>query len=1048
MRLHPFAVAHRTTTYRSGVLTLLAALACASVGPASATVEGPGRTVNPAIAAPESGRVASTFDNLPVSFEPNVGQAPAGVSYVVGGAGAAALTATGVVLQGSSKPVTLAFVGASPTARLTALDEQPGKANYLHGNDPSKWRTNVPTYAKVRSEQFYPGVDLVWYGRRQGLEYDLVVAPGADPGAVAFELDGAPSPRIDADGALVAGDVRLQRPLAYQEVGGALKPVASRYVLRASGRVAFELGDYDRALPLVIDPEIGYTYTFADASKDISIFGIAVDSTGAAYVAGRTRTEGAGGVLTVAAFVAKLNPEGTALVYSTTISGSSGSDEASDIAVDSAGNAYITGFAFSSNFPTTAGAFQTTKGSPNGIQDAFVAKLGLAGDSFSYSSFLGGSNGTSGSEIEIDASGNAYVTGFTQSSNFPTTTPSQGTFGGVRDAFLTKVNPGGSVKVYSTYLGGSQSDTGNGVAIDSSGNAYVVGVTTSTNFPITAGTIQSTNGGGSDAFWAKYDSAGQRVASSYLGGTGFDSANGIDVDTAGNSYLTGETASSEFPLVSPVQSTIAGDRDVFVSALNPTGTELVFSTLYGGSQYDYGTAVALDRDGLLYAMGTTRSSNFPTVDPIQPGYGGGFSDAFVIQLDLSQSGSVVERGAAHVPFASTIGGSGKDESPGGAFLDQGGLFLGLGNPADTGGTGNDESGILLLVFMDLLPPVDLSVFLVAGFSLEPDAIEIALYATAYNLSTCGNASAPGATFTIDVPPGFQVIEAKGETADVTPVLPLPEGTVGGKVTFRCTPGLPPESARRGYVNLRIGRDFPHAIYLVEATVTSLARECNPVDNVASKFFDPVSEGFASPNFIVIKGSKEVFGNGPQRTGVAPDVLLVNNPNAASTLYDGSASKLRDLLAFNVYVSSVPNVPPIPANLFVSVPPNQTSIDVSSAADGAFFVVTAVSSDGESPPSNEVGGTLPEVTKIKVSATKIVAEGTGFASGVRVFFAGLPFETAPKLKKANTKVIQKGRLATGQTLNEFFADFLSPGSSVFVLFVNGNGNAAAIEYTAP
>lgn len=1048
MRLHRIANVPRSTVFRSGVLTLLAALACSSAAPSSATAEGPNSAVAPSTVAHAASRISPSFGSLPVTFEPNVGQAPADEKYVVSGEGAAALTATGVVLRGGSKPVTLEFVGASASARMTATDELPGKANYLHGDDPSAWRTNVPTFASVHVKQLYAGVDLVWYGNGRSLEYDLVLEAGADPGAVSFTLVGAPAPEIDPDGALLAGDVRFERPVAYQEVGGARRTVPSGYVTNDDGRVGFRLGEYDRSLPLVIDPEIGYTYTFADSSKDISISGIAVDSTGAAYVAGRTRTEGTGGVLTVAALVAKLNPEGTALVYSTTISGSAGNEEARDIAVDATGNAFITGFAFSSNFPTTAGAFQTTKGSPNGTQDAFVAKLAPSGDSIVYASFLGGSGGTSGSRIAIDTGGNAFVAGFTQSSNFPTTSPAQGTFGGVRDAFLTKVNAAGSAKTYSTYLGGSQSDTGNDVAVDASGNAYVVGVTTSTNFPVTAGTIQGTSGGGSDGFWAKYDSAGQRAASTYLGGSGFDSANGVAVDSAGNSFVTGETASPEFPLVSPVQATIAGDRDAFITSLNGSGTATTFSTFYGGTRYDYGTAISLGGTGSIDVVGTTESNDFPTVDPVQAFFGGG-SDAFLMRLGSGASLGRLDLPVPTVVSSTYQGGPGRETGAAAGSSGADGVVVASSRQKDSPQGRHDESSISSYFFDELGGP-DLFVRIVdAPLSFKPENQDgerrLILYIEVRSDFTCEEVLAPDAMFGLEIPIGLAFDVATGK--DGSRVVSTPAVGQPGVVLFELNRPVAHDdggtSSREdgGFVLVKLSRSMPPQGFVqVDAFASTSVVECSYTNNAFPGVVNPkkiydFSPGKRLLNFTPLSNPTaapvvSIYGNAAASTSSAP---IGNRAPAGGTRY-------------NVYSGTQPGVQPIAANLFASVSTDEANLDVSEAPPNSYFVVTTVTDSGESARSNEVGGVLPAVTKLKVSATKIVAQGTGFASDVRVFFGGVPFATVPKLKGGNTKVVQKGRLATDQTIGELFDAFLPPGAVVVVLVMNGNGNAVAVEYT--
>jgi hypothetical protein len=992
-------------------------------------------------------RVDSSFGSLSASFEPNVGQAPAGVEFLIRGA-AASLTATGAVLSGGSEPVTLRFVGASPSARTATRSELPGKANYLRGDDPSRWHTDVPTYGAVRYDQLYPGVDLVWYGDGPSLEYDLVVAPGADPDAVSFRLDGARSPAIDDGGALVAGEVRFQRPVAYQSIGAERRTVASRYVVR-DGQVAFALGEYDRSLPLVVDPEITYTYTFADASKDTSIAGIAVDASGAAYVAGQTRTEGTGGVLDTEVFVAKLNPEGTGLVYSTTIGGSSGTDFARDVAVDAAGNAFITGSASSSDFPTTSGAFQTTKGSPNGTADAFVTKLGPAGDAFVYSSFLGGTNGAFGNEVEVDASGNAYVAGFTQSSNFPTTAPSQPAFGGVQDAFLTKVSPAGSAKIYSTFLGGADRDTGASVAVDASGNAYVVGLTLSTNFPVTTGAVQAASGGGTDAFWAKYDASGQRTASTYLGGSGFDSAIGVAVGTAGTSYVTGETDSSNFPLVAPFQSTIAGDRDAFVAELSSTGTALGFSTLYGGSDYDFGTTVVLDGAGALYVVGTTESSNFPVVDPFQPTFGGGISDAFVLQLRLADglSGRGTPAGPS-VGSSSYQGGTGRESGAAAGSADAGCVVTCTGKQKDSVGGSHDEARVSKVMY-DTVPRPDLAI---SDGAAVPRAVGSGLihniWFSVVSRPRCLQQPVDGAFYGVVLPEGAAFLYAGSDGGGV--VIEAPAIGQSGLVKFEYSSPIPLTADDFSFVGGYVLVRFPPAM-LNNASVEVFANVRNDILNTAECFYGNNRRSF---RIQAVAGAKYEDGRKllevvapPGSVGAAQIRLIANGAPPATQSARGGAGA-RAPLSYRVYASTQPNVQAIPSNLFASVPAGETFVDVTAAPSGSFFVVTAVGEAGEGRASNEVGGALPTVTRLKVSASKIVAQGTGFATGVEVNFGGFAFAAPASLKKNNTKVIQKGPLETGGTIGTLPTEFLPRGGTIVVLLVNPNGNAVAAEYTKP
>jgi VCBS repeat-containing protein len=618
---------------------------------------------------------------------------------------------------------------------VSGQDELPGKVNYFIGNDPKKWRANVPTYAKVAYRDVYPGIDLVYYGNQDGeLEYDFIVAPGADANAIALDVgaglvpaQGRPqgSPlRIDRDGDLVisakGGEIRFHKPEIYQPGEGSSlvtrhsSLVQGGFVLSARNRIHFAVGPYDHSKPLVIDPELVYsTYLGADNGTDRAN-GIAVDSSGNAYVTGMTVSDnfptvnpfqatnkspdgtvfvtkfnatgtalvystylgGSGGdageaiavdsagsayvtgwtcssdfptALPLQAslkgncdpFVTKFNPAGAGLVYSTYLGGSSGNDRATGIAVDSSGNAYLTGDAFSSDFPT-ASALQP---SLNGFENAFVSKLNAAGSALVYSTYLGGSNGDGGGGIAVDSSGNAYVTGFTTSSNFPTVNPFQAAPGRSDNmygtAFVAKLNPAGSALVYSTYLGGSVEEEGRGVAVDSFGNAYVTGGTWSPDFP-TVNPIETyqSKSGADNVFVTKFNAAGSAlVYSTFLGGSGClynagpsdcgDEGLGIGIDSRGVAYVAGETASPDFPTANAIQTTngntSGGGEEFtgFVACLNAAGSALAYSTYLGGNTYAIANAIAVDSSGDAYVTGIS-SGNFPTVNPVQSSPGAAF----------------------------------------------------------------------------------------------------------------------------------------------------------------------------------------------------------------------------------------------------------------------------------------------------------------------------------------------------------------------------------------------------------------------------------------
>src|SRR6266568_3527378 len=495
----------------------------------------------PAAAATDA-RLSETYGKLPLHFEANRGQTDKDVRFLSRGAGYSLyLTASEAVLvlakpnadakgdvratrerrdtptRAQSVALRMSLVGAARKPVVSGLDEQPGKANYFIGKDRSKWRTNVPTYAKVHYQNVYPGIDLVYYGNQRQLEYDFVVALGADPKKIALRFQGAEKVEIDAQGELMlhttGGDMHQHKPVIYQEIDGVRRDIDGGYVIKSGKRVGFQIAAYDTSRPLIIDPVVLSYSTFLGGSFEDEGSGIAVDAAGNAYVTGMTAsinfptTPGAFNTTNgqfPEAFVTKLDPAGSTLVYSTYLGGN-GDDRGRGIAVDSQGNAYVTGATLSTDFPTTVGAFQTAS---RGSAESFVTKLDPTGSTLVYSTYLGGGGPDVGSGIAVDADGNAYVTGYTTSPTFPTTVGAfQFIFGGGADVFVTTLNPAGSALVYSTFLGGHNTDMGKGIAVDALGNIYVTGTTNSVNFPTTAGAFQPIFGGGfnGDIFVTKLD---------------------------------------------------------------------------------------------------------------------------------------------------------------------------------------------------------------------------------------------------------------------------------------------------------------------------------------------------------------------------------------------------------------------------------------------------------------------------------------------------------------------------------------------------------------
>jgi lipocalin len=570
--------------------------------------------------------------NLPLYFEASPGQAGVPAQFIARGPDYQFLIAPAeaqIVLRktaAESTAVRMQFVGANAQAPVSGDAELPGKINYLTGNGPAQWRTGLAMFAKVRVGELYPGVNLVYYGNQRQLEYDFMIAPGANPDVIAIHFDGVDKISVNPQGELIlnlaGGEIRQPKPVIYQVMDGVRKEIEGGYRMADAHTVAFVVGKYDHHLPLVIDPVLAYS-TYIGGSAGETAYAVALDANGNVYMAGQTfstdlstsgafQTSFAGGKLSGDAFIFKLEATNGLPAYITYLGGS-GNDAAYSIAVDSAGNAYVAGATDSTNFPTTnaipghtniSGVFDpVVKLYPS---DAFVAELDASGSNLVYSTYLGGSGADAAYGVAVDSAGHAFVTGFTFSTNFPYTANAKfkklqctNSFYFNCNAFVTEVASNGGALVYSTYFGGTNYDIGKGIAVDPNGFVYVTGFTASTNFPAVNAVVQqlvwthavgtnqisitnsvngyllngSTNKTSSfDAFVAKFDpidTNGTKLSySTFLGGTNNDAANGVAFDNNGAAYVTGWTVSTNFPNTSGTN--IAGELHSFV-ATNTSG---------------------------------------------------------------------------------------------------------------------------------------------------------------------------------------------------------------------------------------------------------------------------------------------------------------------------------------------------------------------------------------------------------------------------------------------------------------------------------------------
>lgn len=616
------------------------------------------RQSEPNLTAEARAAIGERYGELPLHFEPNVGQIDKSVGYFARGKG------YGIFLQGDAATVVLSEAKKDrPTnAKSTAIrmnivganlkdaigaGQLESKSNYFIGNDPANWRANVANFAKVKFEDIYDGIDIVYYGNQRRLEYDFVVAPNAEARQIELRFDGARSVKIDqATGDLLLetelGTLRQHKPFAYQTIDGKQVEVAANYVKRGDNDVTFAIANYDKDRELVIDPILAYS-SYLGGSKSDYGSDITVDDAGNAFVTGYTISTNfpvtpgalkttllpiASSVYGTDAFVSKINATGTQLIYSTYLGTNQGSDSAFGIAVDQAGNAIIAGTTDHATFPVV-NAHQPTYG---GNSDAFITKLNATGSALVFSTFYGGNQSEIAQKIRMKDD-QLYITGSTTSSNFPTTAgvlkpstcagSSCGTM--ASDSFVTKFSVDG-VRQWATLMGGNGADFAFDVAVDGAGSSYITGYTLSTNLPVTPGAFQQTYGGGTDGFVAKIapDASVLNYATYLGGGLQSDRAWSIDVDQAGNAYVAGQTENANFPTTAGAFDTVWNNStDAFLTKLNPTGTGLVYSTFFGGNSVDKAFAVKVAPNGEALIGGETLSVNlnFPLRNSLQGNLG-------------------------------------------------------------------------------------------------------------------------------------------------------------------------------------------------------------------------------------------------------------------------------------------------------------------------------------------------------------------------------------------------------------------------------------------
>lgn len=619
----------------------------------------------------------------PLSFIENQGQLDREVAFHVSAPRSAVhFTSTGYTLRlPGGHTVNVALVGAEPRAPAS-LKRAPGVVSYFKG-PKEQWRTGIATHARIGYAGPWPGIDLAYNGDDGRLESVYTVAPGADPSAIRLRYSGQQRLALDSQGNLIystpAGVVTESAPVLYQDIDGVRIPVEGRYRLLGENTVGFEVARYESGHPLVIDPSLAYA-GFIGGSGDDQGYALAVDSAGNVYITGHaastatTFPDAGGPDLShngdYDAFVVKINAAGTAILYAGYIGGS-GEDRGTGIAVDSQGNAYVTGQTAStaSSFPVSGGPDLDYNG---GSADAFVAKLSADGTTLLYSGYVGGSSSDVGNDIVVDGAGEAYIVGTTGSTEatFPVTIgPDLSYNGSIEDVFVAKVNTSGTSLLYAGYVGGTDIDKGLGIALNTSGRAVLTGLTRSdeTSFPVAVGP-DLTHNGDTDVFVAQVSADGTQLEyAGYVGGSGAEHAWSVAVDGAGNAYLAGCTTSAEgdgFPVTAGPDLTFNGGQDAFLARVNSATAALDYAGYVGGSANECADSVAVSVDGVAFITGSTGSSDFPVTGAPDTSFNGA-GDVFV--SGVSADGEIV--------YGTFLGGNGGDGAQGIVVDDDGDLYL-------------------------------------------------------------------------------------------------------------------------------------------------------------------------------------------------------------------------------------------------------------------------------------------------------------------------------------------------------------------------------------